>query len=98
MGVTRRLYHPALVELWEWRLAPGERYEAAADPPDLHELLHVLAGEVTVTVAGADHRVAAGQTIGYPAGRVRELRNDGVRPARLLMVEVTPGRGGSVDQ
>jgi transcriptional regulator with XRE-family HTH domain len=88
--LLRGVNHPALVELWQWRLAPGERYQAPEGPPEIHELLHVLSGEVTVTVGGADHPATSGQTIGYPADRPHILRNDGAAAVELLMVEVIP--------
>lgn len=88
--LLRGVNHPALVELWQWRLAPGEEYEAPDNAPEIHELLHVLSGEVTVTVAGVEHAAAAGQTIGYLADRAHTLRNDGTAPAELLMIEVIP--------
>jgi transcriptional regulator with XRE-family HTH domain len=90
--LLRGMNDPDFVELWEWRLAPGERHDSADHAPGTRELLHVLSGEltVTVTVAGADHRVAAGQTIDFRADRAHAYRNDGGTPVRLLMVVVMP--------
>lgn len=81
---------PDFVELWEWRLEPGERHESADHAPGTREVLHVLTGTVTVTVAGAEHPVAAGQTVDFRADRAHGYRNDGRTRARLLMVVVTP--------
>lgn len=36
------------VETWEWRLEPGERYQAAPDPEGWHIMLFVLEGELTL--------------------------------------------------
>jgi transcriptional regulator with XRE-family HTH domain len=88
--LLRGMNEPDFVELWEWRLSPGERHDSADHAPGTRELLHVLAGEVTVTVAGTDHRVAAGQTIDFRADRWHAYRNDGGTPTRLLMVVVMP--------
>lgn len=81
---------PDFVELWEWLLAPADRYESAAHAPGNRELLHVLAGLVTVTVEGTDHRVATGETIDFRADRPHGYRNDGSERARLVMVVVMP--------
>lgn len=88
--LLRGMNEPDFVELWEWRFEPGERHDSADHAPGTREVLHVLAGEVTVTVAGTDHRVAAGQTIDFRADRWHAYRNDGGTPARLLMVVVMP--------
>jgi transcriptional regulator with XRE-family HTH domain len=89
--LLRGVNHPALVELWQWRLAPGEAYQAPDNAPAIHELVHVLSGEVTVTVAGGERRAGPGQTLGYPGDRAHTLRNDGTEVAELLMIEVIPG-------
>jgi quercetin dioxygenase-like cupin family protein len=78
------------VELWEWRLVPGESHPSADHAPGTRELLHVLAGLVTVTVDGADYEVRSGQTIAFHADRWHAYRNAGADPARLLMVVVMP--------
>lgn len=81
---------PDFVELWEWRLQPRERHDSQEHAPGTRELIHVLAGEVTVTVNADDHVVRAGETIDFPAHRGHGYRNDGTEPARLLMVVVMP--------
>jgi transcriptional regulator with XRE-family HTH domain len=88
--LLRGMNEPDFVELWEWRFAPGERHDSADHAPGTRELLHVLSGELTVTVAGTDHRVAAGHTIDFRADRWHAYRNDGDALVRLLMVAVMP--------
>lgn len=88
--ILRGLSDPGCVELWEWQLAPGEGHDSAEHAPRSRELLHILAGEATVTVAGEDHRVRTGQTIDFRADRAHSYRNDGDTPTRLLMVVVLP--------
>lgn len=84
------LNEPDFVELWEWRLVPGERHVSSDHAPSTRELLHVLTGELTVTVDGTDHVVRSGQTIEFHADRAHTYRNDGGEPARLFMVVVMP--------
>jgi transcriptional regulator with XRE-family HTH domain len=78
------------IELWEWRLAPQENHPSADHAPGTSELLHVLAGTVTVTVDGTDYELPSGQTIEFQADRWHAYRNGGAEPARLLMVVVMP--------
>lgn len=78
------------IELWEWRLAAGEHHPSADHAPGTRELLHVLAGGVTVTVDGNDYQVRSGQTIEFRADRWHAYGNGGTEPARLVMVVIMP--------
>ncbi len=82
---------PELVELWEWRLSPHDRYESPDHPAGTRELVHVLTGELTVTVDGTEHVVGPGETIDFHADKAHAYRNDGEHPVRTLMVVVLPG-------
>ncbi|MBM7490383.1 transcriptional regulator with XRE-family HTH domain [Micromonospora luteifusca] len=84
------LAEPDLVELWDWRLAPGEVHRSLDHPRGTREVLHILAGTVIVRVDGQDHPVHAGETIEIHADREHGYRNDSDEPARLMMVVVTP--------
>jgi transcriptional regulator with XRE-family HTH domain len=86
--LLRGMNEPDFVELWEWRLAPGERHDSAEHAPGTRELLHVLSGELTLTVDGVDHLANAGQTVDFRADRWHSYRNHGDAPTRLLMVVV----------
>jgi quercetin dioxygenase-like cupin family protein len=82
-----------MVEVWEWRLQPRERHDSPDHAAGTHELIHVLAGELTITVDGTDHRVRAGETADFPADHAHGYRNDGTEPARMVMTVVLPGPG-----
>jgi transcriptional regulator with XRE-family HTH domain len=84
------LNEPDFVELWEWRLNPHDQHESADHAPGTRELLHVLAGVLTVTVDGTEHQIHTGETIDFQADRGHSYRNDGDGPVRLLMVVVMP--------
>lgn len=78
------------VELWEWRLAPGENHRSADHARGTRELVHVLTGSVTVSVDGTDYEVHSGQTIEFQADHWHAYRNCGTEPVRLVMVVVMP--------
>jgi transcriptional regulator with XRE-family HTH domain len=80
----------AEVELWEWRMAPGEDLRSGDHSSGTREVLHVRSGEMVVTVDAVDHRVAAGETMEFFADRPHGYRNDGPEPAVATMVVVTP--------
>ncbi|MEU7574176.1 XRE family transcriptional regulator [Micromonospora sp. NPDC049240] len=92
-GVARLLSglgEPDLVELWDWRMRPGEALHSPDHAHGTREILHVLDGAVTVTVDGVDHRVDAGETVEFHADREHGYRTAGDEPVRLMMVAVTP--------
>ncbi|MFC0530810.1 helix-turn-helix domain-containing protein [Phytohabitans kaempferiae] len=88
--LLRGMNDPSFVELWEWRLAPGERHTSENHMPGTREVLHVLAGTLAMTVDGVDHTVESGQTIDFPADRPHTYRNAGSTEIRLIMVVIVP--------
>src|SRR5262249_30349294 len=50
--LLRGVNEPALVELWEWTLGPGDRHASPNHMPRTTEMLHVLAGTLTALVDG----------------------------------------------
>jgi transcriptional regulator with XRE-family HTH domain len=93
-GGTARLLtgisEPHFVEVWEWRLAPGEACTLSDDPPNTKGILHVLAGTVTVSVDGADHPVTTGQTAVFRSDRPHTYRNTGAEPCHATLVTALP--------
>ncbi|MDQ7905518.1 XRE family transcriptional regulator [Phytohabitans sp. ZYX-F-186] len=88
--LLRGMNDPSFVELWEWRLAPGERHTSENHMPGTREVLHILDGTLTLTVDGTDHTVTAGQTIDFLADRPHSYRNDASQDTRLVMVAIVP--------
>jgi transcriptional regulator with XRE-family HTH domain len=89
-GTGRLLGGVNEVELWDWRMAPGERLVSGDHSPGTRELMHVRAGGMVVTVDGVDYRVAEGETIDFAADRPHGYRNEGAVAAVSTMVVVTP--------
>jgi transcriptional regulator with XRE-family HTH domain len=51
---------PDMLELWDWHLMPGERFEARPHPAGTQELLSVTEGTLALEVDGRTHLLGAG--------------------------------------
>jgi len=81
---------PQPVELWEWRLAPGDVYHADAHYDTTVEVIEVRQGTLTLVVGRQRVRIPArGSTIARMSQR-HQYRNDGRSWVRLTMVVVDP--------
>ena len=78
------------LELWHWTLAPGDAHVSEAHRAGTREMIHVLAGALTLAVESTDHVVAAGGAALLQADHAHTYRNDGDRPVELVMVVVQP--------
>jgi mannose-6-phosphate isomerase-like protein (cupin superfamily) len=81
---------PWAAELWRWTLQPGEGFGGDAHMPATRELAWVQEGTLTLTVAGEQHQVTAGQSARFPGGVPHAYRNDGSAPVSLTMIVVVP--------
>jgi transcriptional regulator with XRE-family HTH domain len=88
--LLRGVNEPDFVEVWEWVLHANERHSSPDHAPGTRELLHVLDGEMIVTVDGVDHTIGTGDTLDFVADAPHDYRNDAADPARILMVVVMP--------
>jgi len=71
------------VEAWEWRLEPGERYEAAPDPQGWGVMLFVVEGRLTLeTEAGAVEIERDGHLL--DSTRAHAFANRGDHPVRFF--------------
>ncbi|MEV2246155.1 XRE family transcriptional regulator [Streptomyces sp. NPDC049970] len=81
------------IELWSWRLMPGDGSASDPHPEGTVELLHVTAGELTLIVDGEPHAVAAGTSATFEAHVPHDYRNDGTEPVEMTMaVSIPPVR------
>jgi mannose-6-phosphate isomerase-like protein (cupin superfamily) len=75
--------------LWEAVVMPG-----GGPPPHVHsreeEGFYVVEGELTVYVGDREVRATAGSFVNMPVGVAHRFRNNGDRPARMLIL-VAPG-------
>jgi transcriptional regulator with XRE-family HTH domain len=91
-GTARLLRGLNDVELWDWRLAPREQHVSDDHQPGTREVIHVLAGTLTVTVDAEEHTVCAGQTIDLPTDRAHAYGNTADAPVRFMMLVSIPPR------
>lgn len=81
---------PGPLELWHWRLMPGDASASDPHPAGTTELVHVTAGTLTLTVDGADHAVPAGTSASFESGIPHGYRNDGTEPVEMTMAVSVP--------
>ncbi len=79
--------------MWDWRLMPGERSPSEPHPVGTVELVHVTAGELTLTVDGVEHLVPTGASATFEASTSHTYGNEGDVPMEMVMaVSVPPVR------
>ncbi|MFF7366747.1 helix-turn-helix domain-containing protein [Streptomyces tricolor] len=95
-GSTARLMltttGPAPVEVWRWRLEPGEEYPSHPHQAGVVETVSVTAGRMTLVVDGTEHTVEAGQTAAFDGDAPHTYRGAGTGTCHLVMtVHLPPG-------
>ncbi|MER8184948.1 XRE family transcriptional regulator [Kitasatospora sp. NPDC094015] len=83
---------PAPVEVWRWRLEPGEEYPSHPHRPGVVETVSVTAGRMTLVVDGAEHALDAGRTATFEGDVAHSYRGAGTGTCHLIMtVHLPPG-------
>jgi transcriptional regulator with XRE-family HTH domain len=99
-GGTARLVltnpRPAPVEVWRWRLHPGERQDSRAHPAGVTETLTVIRGQMLLVVGETTRPLRAGQTTVFAADVPHAYEGVGRAPCELIMTVHLPmeHRGG----
>ncbi|MEW2414580.1 XRE family transcriptional regulator [Streptomyces sp. NPDC046866] len=79
------------VEMWSYRLEPGEGTESDPHPTGTFEMLHVTAGELTLHIAEEQYAVPAGGAVSFEADVPHAYRNEGGEPMEMtLAVSIPP--------
>lgn len=81
---------PLILELWDWRLGPGDHHDGDAHTPGTRELLTVLAGTLTLTVNGKSHVVNADDAALFSADRPHRYANEGADEVRFILAVAEP--------
>ncbi|MFJ6247269.1 MULTISPECIES: cupin domain-containing protein [unclassified Streptomyces] len=81
---------PAPVEVWRWRLEPGEQYPSHPHQAGVVETVSVTSGRTTLVVDGVEHPVGTGQTAAFDGDTPHAHRGAGT--CHLIMtVHLPPG-------
>lgn len=93
-GGTARLLltnpRPAPVEVWRWRLHPGERYDSQAHPSGVTETLTVVRGQMLLVLGDVEHPLGAGRTTAFAANVPHAYVGRGRGPCELVMTVHLP--------
>ncbi|MDF5753307.1 XRE family transcriptional regulator [Spongiactinospora sp. TRM90649] len=81
---------PAILELWDWRLATGEHHDGDAHPPGTREMLTVIDGELVLTVLGQEYHLATDEAVLFSADRPHRYAAGGDSGCRFIMVVTEP--------
>ncbi|MFE0844549.1 helix-turn-helix domain-containing protein [Streptomyces rochei] len=85
---------PAPVEVWRWKLEPGEEYRSHPHQSGVVETVNVTAGQMVLVVDGAEHPVEAGQTAAFDGDVSHTYRGSGTGTCHLIMtVHIPPAPG-----
>lgn len=74
------------VQLWNWSLGSGERYDAQPDPAGWHEIIVVTEGRLRLIHETGHTDLEAGQHAIYPSSQRYSYVNDGPAPARFIRI------------
>jgi quercetin dioxygenase-like cupin family protein len=81
---------PDMLELWDWRLESGEAFASEPHRRGTRELLHVLSGQLTLTVGGEVRHLRTGDAASLKADVSHGYANAGRRPVRFTMTVLEP--------
>ncbi|MEU8693514.1 XRE family transcriptional regulator [Streptomyces sp. NPDC048665] len=84
---------PAPVEVWRWRLEPGEEYPSHPHQAGVVETISVTSGVMTLVVDGSEHILEAGRTATFDGDTAHTYRGSGTETCHLIMtVHLPPAR------
>ncbi|MBB2914217.1 transcriptional regulator with XRE-family HTH domain [Streptosporangium becharense] len=90
---------PGPVEVWRWRLEPGEDYPSHPHQAGVVETVSVTSGRMTLVVDGTEHSLGAGHTATFNGDAPHTYRGAGTETCHLIMTvhlpptpAPTPGR------
>ncbi|WP_457255935.1 helix-turn-helix domain-containing protein [Pedococcus sp. P5_B7] len=84
---------PDVLELWDWTLGPGDQHGSEAHSPGTKELLQVLDGAITLTVAGESIVLQSGDAVSFPGDVAHGYANPETEAARFSLTVFEPGVG-----
>lgn len=88
---------PDIIELWDWTLGPGDRHASDAHAAGTKELVHLLAGSITVEIDDQTVTLEPGDAVGFPGDVEHTYANPNREPARFALAVFEPGVGNRSD-
>jgi quercetin dioxygenase-like cupin family protein len=79
-----------MLEMWQWELKPGERFDASRHGRGTRELIHVTNGRLCLEVEGKSTIIAAGATAIALTDRPHAYANPGKSSVRFFMTVDEP--------
>jgi transcriptional regulator with XRE-family HTH domain len=80
-----------MLELWEWTMCPGEKFQSKGHPNGTVELLSIREGTLLLEVDGVEHLVTAHHRAIAMTDRPHAYACHGEKRTRFLMVVHEPG-------
>lgn len=77
---------PDMLELWDWCLTPGEKFEARPHPAGTQELLNVIEGTLALEVDGSSYLIGAGASAFARTDCAHAYACHGKKKVRFTMV------------
>ena len=81
---------PDMLEMWQWELKPGERFEASRHGRGTREIIHVTSGTLVLDVEKKGTIISAGATVIALTDRPHAYSNPGRSSARFFMAVDEP--------
>jgi transcriptional regulator with XRE-family HTH domain len=87
---------PPTLELWDWTLAAGDRYQSEAHVAGTKEAVQVQQGTIVVEVADQSVTLEAGDALAFAGDVPHVYANPGGAPARFSLAVFEPVDGTGV--
>jgi transcriptional regulator with XRE-family HTH domain len=81
---------PSPVEVWRWRLHPGERFDSQAHQPGVTETLTIIRGQLQLVLGDTAHLLRAGVTAAVAADLSHAYTGAGRGLCELIMTVHIP--------
>ncbi|HEY8589833.1 MAG TPA: cupin domain-containing protein [Naasia sp.] len=81
------------MELWDWRLLPGDRHVSRPHQPGTRELVQVQGGILTIEVGDSVVVLDEGDAVAFSGDVPHSYANAGDEPTRFSLAVLEPGAG-----
>jgi len=81
------------MELWDWTMNPGDQHTSSAHVAGTRELIHVLAGTISIEVGEQSVELQVGDSLSFPGDVSHSYANRQDSPARFTLAVYEPGVG-----